>query len=142
MSRPTTFEPPTKAEIAEAVDQRRKRDADRKQARADAKAAAEAKVTAEADAAREMKAAADGFAKIATKAAAIDSVAVTSYGELVIVVTDAWHYDPKPIRLQSAQSIGESWSAAYDQSFPDFSIRDLRGNEVGGLGILGVWVVD
>jgi hypothetical protein len=68
--------------------------------------------------------------------------------EIFIYVDNAWHYEPKQIRLQAAQNFWKLWAM---NDMPDpidkarISIRDINDNEVGGSRILAgslIWVND
>lgn len=63
-------------------------------------------------------------------------------GKLIVEVSQAWHYEPKPTRLQAAQQIGKAWYRIDEVGSGRFSLVDVSGNEVGGLGLTGVWVSD
>ncbi|MGG6295259.1 hypothetical protein ACQ4M4_12790 [Leptolyngbya sp. AN02str] len=56
-------------------------------------------------------------------------------GRVVLEVSNAWHYDPKPIRLQATQSLWEGWATIHNPDEPDkarIKLVDARGNQVGG----------
>lgn len=58
-------------------------------------------------------------------------------------VENSWHFLPYQERLQGAQNLGALWKKFAQTNQPDgdiFRIVDLNGNEVGGSGLLGVWV--
>ena len=57
--------------------------------------------------------------------------------EVIITVTNPWHYQPYQVRLQAAQGLWERWATVHSPSHPDHSkikIVDFRGNKVGGSG--------
>ncbi len=61
-------------------------------------------------------------------------------GQVIITVTNPWHYKPYQVRLQMAQGLWEKWAGIHSPSNRDRSrikIVDLRGNDVGGSGWLG-----
>lgn len=58
-------------------------------------------------------------------------------GDVEIVVRNIWHYQPKQIRLQAAQTLWEAWAANFcpERETPDscrITLKDLTGNTVGG----------
>ncbi|MGG6295257.1 hypothetical protein ACQ4M4_12780 [Leptolyngbya sp. AN02str] len=56
-------------------------------------------------------------------------------GQIIIEVSQAWHYDPKQVRLQAAQALWESWAKIHNPNEPDkarIQLVDGRGNSVGG----------
>lgn len=60
-----------------------------------------------------------------------------SYTDLEIAVKNVWHYQPKQVRLQAAQSLWELWAGKYcpERETPDhcrITLVDLKGNVVGG----------
>ncbi len=60
-----------------------------------------------------------------------------SYTEIEIAVKNVWHYQPKQVRLQAAQSLWELWATGYcpERETPDncrITLVDLNGNRVGG----------
>lgn len=70
------------------------------------------------------------------------SCKVTEHDKLIIEVAQSWHYEPQPMRLQAAQHFAKIWKRIDRTNIGLFSIVDISGNEVGGLGITGVWVSD
>lgn len=68
--------------------------------------------------------------------------------ELIITVSNAWHFQPYQIRLQLAQSLWEGWANVHSRSEPDrarLSLVDFNGNEVGGSRVWAgslIWVQD
>lgn len=72
---------------------------------------------------------------------------VSSKGdELILTVSNAWHFQPYQIRLQAAQNLWEGWANLHSRSEPDkarLSLVDFNGNEVGGSRVWGgslIWV--
>jgi hypothetical protein len=67
-------------------------------------------------------------------------------GEVKITVSNAWHYQPYQVRLQTAQNLWNAWSRVHSPNDPDKSriqIVDLNDNKVGGSRVLAgslIWV--
>jgi hypothetical protein len=58
-----------------------------------------------------------------------------SVRDVEIVVSPEWHYHPKAIRLQLAQSLWKLWASICSPHDPDkalISLFDATGNRVGG----------
>ena len=72
----------------------------------------------------------------------------SSPNRLLIAVSDRWHYQPKQIRLQTAQALQRLWATAFSPDRPDHArirLLDQTGNEVGGSRVWGgsvIWVAD
>lgn len=62
-----------------------------------------------------------------------------------ITVRNLWHIRNYQIRLQDAQTLDRLWKSISSPREPKkarISIVDYNGNEVGGTGVMGVWVQD
>ena len=65
---------------------------------------------------------------------------------MFVIVNNTWHYEPKQVRLQGAQSLWEAWAKLYylesnkDSCYMD--ILDLNGNKVGGSSFLGGSIIN
>lgn len=60
-----------------------------------------------------------------------------------LTVENAWHLMPYQLRLQAAQNLWKAWASIASPTDPAkarISIVDINGNEVGGSGVLGIWV--
>lgn len=93
----------------------------------------------------------DGYSALLTAAGVtvVREYGVKCSGDLWTVtlsVDDVWHIKPYQIRLQDAQAFWEAWARIASPNEPDkarISIKDLRGNEVGGSRMLAgslIWV--
>ena len=88
-------------------------------------------------------AAASHFAGLMTKVDYVTSSNLDEHNRIRIKVANAWHYEPKPIRLQEAQNLYKIWMTCGTFEKRGMQIVDLNGNEVGGQSKLsGVWVDD
>lgn len=66
-------------------------------------------------------------------------------GQIIITVTNEWHYLPYQIRKQTAQNIWRQWAITYSPDKPDsayLKIVDFNGNKVGGSSVWGGSLVD
>lgn len=57
-----------------------------------------------------------------------------------VIVTNAWHLQPYPVRLQMAQTLWLLWTSVCSAADPDkvyIKIVDVKGNSVGGSGLAG-----
>lgn len=135
---------------AEAAERARQElaDAEIKRKAAEAQQAAE---RAKAEAAqKEIKGKLDAYSTALQSAevAIVDRVAVRRSGDIwtvTLTVGDIWHIHHKQIRLQDTQNLWKLWALVASPKDPDkarISIVDQNGNEVGGSGILGIWVQD
>lgn len=66
-------------------------------------------------------------------------------GAVTIFVSDTWHIEHYQRRLQNAQRLFQVWETIRSSGEQSgnaciMTIADLNGNEVGGTGLLGVWV--
>ncbi|QDV54609.1 SHD1 domain-containing protein [Rosistilla oblonga] len=65
--------------------------------------------------------------------------------KLILTVTNAWHFQPYQIRLQTAQSLWQGWANLSNPDEARISLVDFQGNAVGGSRIWGgsqIWVQD
>lgn len=78
----------------------------------------------------------------------VDSVGYYSgFKWIEVTVKNTWHYEPKQIRLQAAQTLWEVWATQFcpeEETLDNCRIRlvDLAGNEVGGSSAWGGSVVN
>ncbi|MFG0266655.1 MAG: hypothetical protein ACF8AM_16135 [Rhodopirellula sp. JB055] len=66
--------------------------------------------------------------------------------EVIVTVSNGWHYQPYQIRLQIAQNLWQGWANIHSPHKPDsarLSVVVLNDNKVGGSRVWGgslIWV--
>lgn len=74
----------------------------------------------------------------------IAAVNVVTATDLELTVSNAWHYQPKQIRLQAAQTLWETWARVASPNELDLAhlkLLDMSGNNVGGSGMFAGSIV-
>lgn len=131
-------------ELKEAEKQRLAAEETR-QIEAAAKAEAEQERMAEERSEKELKA----FATILTVADPTKALftRVRRRGhKMIVTVSNAWHYQPYQIRLQTAQNLWQGWANIHSPKNPDearLSVVDMNDNEVAGSRVWAgslIWV--
>lgn len=72
--------------------------------------------------------------------AVLVSVNADSRNMAEVTVGDAWHTQPKYVRLQMAENLWQSWVEITSPQSPDsayLKLVDVNGDKVGGSGIAG-----
>ncbi len=107
--------------------------------------AAKVSAQAQADAERlvkEKEAFIAGLEQVGFDSSIVKSVSVRN-NWVTIVVSNVFHVMSYQTRLQTAQDFEKIWSAVHTETNDDpaaVRITDYNGNEVGGSGLMGIWV--